>query len=95
MNEYLITSEMVSTYRATLDHVQTIIGDSDAIDYQIIGKSKAMLMCVYSVNGVQNIDVSKFNIPRISMQICTPTGDSVPFLTGLRSAAYLCDENCY
>ena len=91
---YMITSEMESTSRATLDDVQTIFVYSDAIDYQIVGNSKAMLMGVFPIKGVhgdqqswqfnplQYIDVSKSNIPSITMQLCTPMGDPAPFLGG-------------
>ena len=90
----MITSGMESTSRATLDDVQTFFAYSDAIDYQIVGNSKAMLMGVFPIKGVrgeqqswqfnplQYIDASKSNIPSITMQLCTPTGDPVPFLGG-------------
>ena len=85
---------MESTSRATLDEVQTIFAYLDAIDYQIVGNSKAMLLGLFPFKGVhgeqlswqfnrlQYIDVSKSLISSISMQLCTPTGDPAPFLGG-------------
>ena len=65
---------MESTSRATLDEVQTLFAYSDAIEDQIVGNSKAMLMGVFPIKGVygeqqswqfnplEYIDVSKSKI---------------------------------
>ena len=91
---YMITSQMERTSRATVEEVQTIFAYSDAIDYQIVGNSKAMLMGVFAIKQVhgeqqswqfsplQYINESNSNIPRIAMQLCTLTGDAAHFLGG-------------
>ena len=77
-----------------MDIVQTLFVYSDVIDYQIVGNSKAMLMRVFPVKGIhveqqswqfnpfQYIDIPSSSIPSITMRICTPTGEDVPFMSG-------------
>ena len=88
----MISSGMESSSRATLDDLQTTFANSDAIEYQIVGNSKAME--VFAIKGVhgeqqswqfnplQYTDLLRSNIPSITMQLCTPTGDPFPFLGG-------------
>ena len=74
--------------------MQTLYIYSDVIDYQIVGNSKAILMGVVPLKGkhgeqqswqfnpFQYIDIRTSTIPSISMRICTPTGEEVPFMSG-------------
>ena len=80
--------------RSWLEDVQTLYIYSDVIEYQIVGNSKAMLMGVFPVKGnhgeqhlwqfnpFQYIDIPSSCIPSITMRICTPTGEDVPFISG-------------
>ena len=74
--------------------MQTVYIYSDVIDYKIDGNSKAMLIGVFSVKGkhgeqqswqfnpFQYTDIPSSSIPSITMRICTPTGEDVPFMRG-------------
>ena len=80
--------------RAYLDDIHSIFVYSDIIDYQIVGNSKATLLGVLPVKGkhlqqqswqfnpLQYMTVPKKSISTIQLQICTPKGDPVPFLSG-------------
>ena len=77
-----------------MDKVQPLFVYSDVIDYQILGNSKPMLMGLFPVKGThgdqqswqfnpfQYIDIPTSSIPRITMRICTPTGEADPFMSG-------------
>ena len=91
---YISHSGVTGNRRAWLEDVQTIYIYSDGIDYQIVGNSKAMLMGVFPVkrkhgeqqswqfNPFQYIDIPSSTISSITMRICTPTGEDVPFMSG-------------
>ena len=91
---FMSHSGVTGNRRAWLEDVQTLYIYSDVIDYQIVGNSKAMLMGVFPVKGkhgeqqswqfnpFQYIDIPSSNISSITMRICTPTGEDVPFMSG-------------
>ena len=80
-----------------MEDVQTLYLYSDVIDYQIIGNYKAMLIGVFPVKGkhreqqswqlnpFQDIDIPISTIASIKMSICTPSGEEVPFKSGVTS----------
>ena len=91
---YYAPSKIWGDRRASLDIVQTLFVYSDVIDDQIVGNSKAMLMGVlpvtdthgeqqcWQVNPFQYIDIPSSSMPSITMRICTPTWEDVPFMSG-------------
>jgi len=80
--------------RAYLDEIYQIFVYSDIIDYQIVGNTKKPLMGVIPVKGKHGEQeswtfnplqfglVPKKSFSTIEMQLCTPTGALVPFLSG-------------
>ena len=91
---YYEPSKIFGDRPASLDIVQTLFVYLDVIDYQIVGKSKSMLMGVVPVKGTpgelqswqfnpfQYIDIPISSIPNRKMRICTPTAEHVPFMSG-------------
>ena len=84
----------VGARRALLNDIHSIYVYSDVIDYQIVGNTRATLMGVIPVTGkhrqqqawqfnpLQYISVSKKSVSSIQLQLCTPQGDPIPFMSG-------------
>ena len=91
---YYSQSRVTGNRRAWVEDVQTLYIYSDAIDYQIMGNTKPMMMGVYAVKGthveqqsvqfnpIQNRDITTSTILSITMRICTPTGEEDPLVNG-------------
>ena len=81
-------------HRPYLHDINTIYVYSDIIDYQIVGNTMATLMGVmptttkhgqqesWQFNPLQYIRVPHRMIQSITMKMCTPTGEPVPFYSG-------------
>ena len=80
--------------RAYLDDIFQIFVYSDIIDYQTVGNTKKPLMGVIPVKGkhgdqeswtfnpLQFGAIARRSFSTIEMQLCTPTGALVPYLSG-------------
>ena len=104
---YFAPSATSGNRRASLTDVKSFYVYSDGVEYQISDNSKAMLMGVLPIkrshgeqqswhsNPVQAIDIPASTIPRITMTICTPTEEEVPFMCLHPCVACTTNATCY
>ena len=91
---YIARMDREGDRKASFDDLQTIYVYSDIVDYQIVGNTMATLMGVFPTKGsfqepqswhfnpLQYLPIQSNNIRTITIKLCTPQGELVPFLSG-------------